>query len=70
MSRSYKKHAFLKDRPRNYKISSFYWKIVRHVTNQKVKNGEEFLPLPQEIFNDYNYCDYRWIKKDKKQFRK
>lgn len=37
MSRS-KKIGIIKDSPRNYKKSSNYWRKVRRVINQKVKN--------------------------------
>lgn len=35
MSRSYRR-AIIKDRPRNYKKSTIYWRTVRRVINQKV----------------------------------
>lgn len=64
MSRSRRK-PIVKDRPRNEKKSTLYWRIVRRVTNGKVKDilksPDDNLPLPepQEIVNDYDYCDYK-----------
>lgn len=36
MSRS-RKIGIIKERPRNHKKSSFYWRKVRHVINEKVR---------------------------------
>lgn len=63
MSRSRRK-PIIKDRPRNDKKSSLYWRIVRRVINSKVreilKTDEEMdLPEPKEIVNDYDYSDYK-----------
>jgi hypothetical protein len=64
MSRSRRK-PIIKDRPRNDKKSSLYWRVVRRVTNDKVRQiqsnpeMESDLPEPQEIVNDYDYCDYK-----------
>ena len=80
MSRSVKKPV-IKDGPRNHKKSSAYWRTVRRVTNEKVKYlneelGDNILPVPQEIINDYDYSDYRFdmrFRKDemsKKESRK
>lgn len=63
MSRSRRK-PIVKDRPRNEKKSSLYWRIVRRVINGKVRQisktdeDETNLPEPREIVNDYDYCDY------------
>jgi len=61
MARSYKK-AILKDRPRNYKKSTLYWRTVRSTINHYVKRimkGEDIeIPNPKTIVNDYDYCDY------------
>lgn len=63
MSRSRRK-PIVKDRPRNEKKSSLYWRIVRRVINGKVRQiiktdeDETDLPQPREIVNDYDYCDY------------
>lgn len=70
MSRSYKK-PILQDRPRNYKISSYYWRPIRRIWKQIINKfmdnpiediqvkKEITLPDPKEIINDYDYCD--WI---------
>lgn len=64
MSRS-KRKPIIKDRPRNTKKSSLYWRIVRRVINDKVRqisanpDVEPDLPTPKEIVNDYDYCDYK-----------
>jgi hypothetical protein len=61
MSRS-KRQPIVKDRPRNKKKSSLYWRTVRRVVNDNVRklkyDDEHELPQPQEIVNDYDYCDY------------
>ena len=58
MSRSYKL-AISKDKG----LKDFYWKKVRHVTNQAIKqlnidSDDNLLPHPKEIMNDYDYSDY------------
>ena len=71
MSRSTKK-PILKDKPRNHKRTSMYWRKVRRSTANKLRTyvvnivgsdlqdiDEPLLPKPQEIVNDYDYCD--WI---------
>lgn len=64
MSRSRRK-PIVKDRPRNDKKSSLYWRIVRRVINDKVRqitktpDDEVDLPEPKEIVNDYDYSDYK-----------
>jgi len=64
MSRS-KKKPIIKDRPRNIKKSSLYWRVVRRVINNKVRQilinpeKEPDLPEPKEIVNDYDYSDYK-----------
>lgn len=80
MSRSRKK-PIIKDAPRNYKKSTLYWRRIRSVVNQKVRgfiNGQredDTLPIPKEIVNDYDYCDYKidyrkgWAKNDKNKER-
>ena len=64
MSRS-RKVPIYKDGPRSHKKSSVYWRTVRRVINEKVRFhneslDDEELPLPEEIINDYDYCDYIW----------
>lgn len=62
MSRSKKKFPIIKDRPRNYKKSSLYWRKIRRVWTSVVKgnrNPEELvLPDPKQVVNDYDYSDY------------
>jgi hypothetical protein len=81
MSRS-RRQPIIKDRPRNEKKSSLYWRIVRRVINSKVrqiiKNDDEIdIPEPKEIVNDYDYCDYvidyrdpSWSEKHKEYIEK
>ena len=73
MSRSYRK-PIIKDRPRNKKKSSLYWRIIRrHLKNlMKSTTFEHFmdLPNPKTILNDYDYSDYKFINCDKKYTRK
>lgn len=64
MSRSRKK-PIIKDRPRNYKKSSNYWRTIRRVTKDKIRFLQETLEEkiiidPKEIINDYDYSDYRF----------
>ena len=64
MSRS-RRLPIVKDRPRNTKKSSLYWRTVRRVINEKVKtyliapSDDVRLPEPKEIVNDYDYSDYK-----------
>jgi len=63
MSRS-RRQPIIKDRSRNEKKSTSYWRRVRRVINNFVSSIkydielEETLPKPKEIINDYDYCDY------------
>lgn len=59
MSRSTRK-AIIKDRPRNNKKSTLYWRKIRRIINSKVRNNidDNVIPVPKEIVNDYDYCDY------------
>jgi hypothetical protein len=62
MSRS-KRVPIIKDRPRNHKKSSSYWRKVRRVINERVKEilkdpEKTEIPDPKSIVNDYDYCDY------------
>lgn len=72
MSRSTKK-PIIKDKPRNHKRTSEYWRKVRRSTGNKLRThlvgidsedfqdmDEPFLPQPREIVNDYDYCDWIW----------
>lgn len=64
MSRS-RRLPIVKDRPRNDKKSTLYWRTVRRVINEKVKfyliapSDDVNLPQPKEIVNDYDYSDYK-----------
>ena len=53
MSRSKKKPIY-KDKGNK----KDYWKTVRRVTKHALRNGDENLPDPKEIVNDYEYCDF------------
>lgn len=63
MSRS-RRQPVIKDRPRNEKKSTSYWRTVRRVIKNSVRllkyepESEETIPKPKEIVNDYDYCDY------------
>lgn len=61
MSRSYRK-AIIKDRPKNYKKSSMYWRVIRHSINNTIRSCKDLssldIPNPKSIYNDYDYCDY------------
>jgi hypothetical protein len=61
MSRS-KRIPLIKDKSRNYKRTSFYWRRIRRTTKTKLKTDTNYddliLPLPREIVNDYDYCGY------------
>lgn len=60
MSRSYRE-PFIRDKPRNSKATSEYWKPIRSKINQLVRMGkDEELPHPKTIINDYDYSDYRF----------
>lgn len=64
MSRSIRK-PIIKDRPRNSKKSSLYWRPVRRVMNQTVRglneeSEDDIVPEPKEIVNDYDYSDYNF----------
>lgn len=69
MSRS-RRLPIVKDRPRNAKKSSLYWRTVRRVINEKVKSyliapsDDVSLPEPKEIVNDYDYSDYKFDYRD------
>jgi len=61
MSRSYKL-AIIKDRPRNVKKSSIYWRNVRSTQNNAIRSCRNFeeleIPNAKTIVDDYDYCDY------------
>lgn len=73
MSRS-KRLPVIKDRPRNQKKSTLYWRHIRSTTSQVVRGIKNQvgdldgidednsdlnnIPNPKSIVNDYDYCDY------------
>lgn len=82
MSRSTKK-PIIKDKPRNHKRTSEYWRKVRRSTDNKLRTylvdidgenlqdiDEPFLPHPREVVNDYDYCDWVWHLDDPEMVEK
>ncbi len=75
MSRS-KRKGYIKDRPRNHKKSTIYWRKIRRILKGKVKElfkddfEETLLPLPKQLINDYDYSDYTFITNEEKYKRK
>ena len=73
MSRS-KRQSIIKDRPRNYKKSTAYWRKIRRIQKIEVdliKLKEEIeISNPKEIINDYDYSDYLFRDCGKKYERK
>ena len=69
MSRS-RKEPIIKERPRNHRKSTEYWRRVRRVINQTVrklfyKDEEEVvIPNPKQIVNDCDYSDYTFDMRD------
>jgi hypothetical protein len=69
MSRS-KKEPIIKERPRNHRKSTEYWRRVRRVINQTVRKlfykdeDEVVIPNPKEVVNDYDYSDYTFDMRD------
>ena len=69
MSRS-KKEPIVKERPRNHRKSTEYWRRVRRVINQAVRKlffkdeDEVVIPNPKQIVNDYDYSDYTMDMRD------
>jgi hypothetical protein len=63
MSKSYKL-AIIKDRPRNVKKSSLYWRQVRSSQNNVIRSCRDFeeleIPNAKTIVDDYDYCDYKF----------
>lgn len=72
MSRSYRK-PIIKDKPRNYKRTSMYWRPIRRLWKSKIQGFrtekcgflselhegiEDLFKHPKTIINDYMYCDY------------
>ena len=78
MSRS-RKLPIHKESSRSHKKSSEYWRTIRRVIKDKVRFynetiDNEVLPIPEEIINDYDYCDYIWdsrfVTEDSTEFAK
>jgi hypothetical protein len=73
MSRS-TRQPIVKDRPRNYKKSSAYWRRVRRRQKQEVDLIKTFdeveISNPKEVINDYDYCDYIFRDCEEKYKRK
>jgi hypothetical protein len=70
MSRSYRE-PHIRDRPRNDKKVSMYWRPVRSRINQLVRMGkDEELPDPKTIINDYDISDYNFYHDTPKNRRK
>ena len=68
-----KKLPIIKERPRNIKNSTLYWRRIRRnlSIDLKSKDIENLdLRLPKEIVNDYNYCDYVFTSESEKYKRK
>lgn len=65
MSRS-KRKPYIKDKPRNQKRTSLYWRSIRRIWNNEIRNpkfwDEDFSFTDRKvIYNQYNYCDY-WFE--------
>lgn len=67
MSRS-KKLDIIKDRPRNSKKSSIYWRKIRRFINIQIvkylKGNSVILDksIHKSVMNDYDYSDYTIVK--------
>ena len=71
MGKSYRK-AIIKEHPRNFKASTPYNRKVRRINNQitrdydlefvedDTKSTDIVLKNPKEIYNDYDYSDYKF----------
>ena len=72
MGKSYRK-AIIKEHPRNFKASTPYNRKVRRINNQITRDFypefdnmddtteiEIVLKNPKEIYNDYDYSDYKF----------
>ena len=73
MSRS-RRIPYIKDKPRNHKRTSLYWRRIRRVSknliNAKVLDETLVIPNPKSIVNDYDYCDYKYLSSDRKYSNK
>lgn len=54
-----KKLGIIKDRPRNHKKSTYYWRRVRRNWRTGIASNKEELDSPKVIVNDYDYSDYK-----------
>jgi len=72
MSKS-RRMPIIKDKPRNCKRTSAYWRPIRRIWKHFIKNmyqkydvrsdyewNELDIPSPKTLINDYDYCDYWW----------
>ena len=71
MSRSRRK-PWIKDKPRNQKRTSLYWRSIRRVWGNEIKSSkfwdEDFSFTDRKvIYNQYNYCDYTFIVYEDRQ---
>ena len=73
MSRSRKIYPNIKDKG----FKNLYWKTIRSSINQVVRGflkkrdlDDTELPNPKTIINDYDYSDYKFVAKDKKDIEK
>ena len=73
MSRSRKIYPIIKDKG----FKNLYWKTIRSTVNQVVRGflkkedlDDTELPNPKTIINDYDYSDYKFVAKDKKDIEK
>lgn len=68
------KLPIIKDRPRNYKKSTFYWRKIRRIMNNIIRTigvdgiDNKGLPDVKSLVNDYNYSDYTIINNEDKKF--
>lgn len=65
MSRS-KRKPYIKDKPRNQKRTSLYWRPIRRKWNDELRHpnfwDEDFSFTDRKtIYNQYNYCDYMFF---------
>lgn len=58
MSRSYKKQAIIKD-PSNTQGKKFSNRKLRRKTKQAIHHEDENMPLPDELINQYDICDFK-----------
>ena len=71
MSRS-RREPWIKDKPRNCKRTSLYWRSIRRVWNNEMNSSkfwdEDFSFTDRKtIYNQWDYCDYKFIVYEDKQ---